>query len=159
METGQIDLAIGAFADAPESLYHRRLFSQHYVTMFRRGHAFAQRNIELKEFLAAKHLLVTTNESPYDEINARLHKAGIARAVQFRVPHFTAVPYIISGTDMVVTVPQKLAQQASAPFGLDYIAPPLRLPALHTHILWHRRYNQDGGNRWLRGVIAENFKE
>jgi len=159
METGQIDLAIGAFADVAESLYHRRLFSQPYVTMFRKGHRFGERTIDLKEFLAARHLFVTSQESPYDQINARLEKAGIARSVHFQVPHFTAVPYIISTTDMVVTVPSKLAEQACGPFGLAFIQPPLRLPALHTNIFWHRRYNQDSGNQWLRGLIAECFKE
>ena len=159
METGAIDLAIGAFTDVAQSLYHRRLFSQDYVTMFRRGHRFGKGAVSLKEFLAARHLLVASRESPYDRINARLEKAGIDRATSFQVPHFTAVPYIVGATDMVVTVPRKLAQQACAPFGLDIIAPPLRLPALHTNILWHRRYHRDAGNVWLRGLIAEHFKE
>jgi len=159
METGQIDLAVGAFTDVAESLYQRRLFSQPYVTMFRKGHRFGERRVDLKEFLAARHLFVTSPESPYDQINARLEKAGIARSVHFQVPHFTAVPYIISATDMVVTVPSKLAEQACGPFGLAFIQPPLRLPALHTSIFWHRRYNQDSGNQWLRGLIAECFKE
>jgi DNA-binding transcriptional LysR family regulator len=159
METGQIDLAIGAFTDVAESLFHRRLFSQQYLTMFRRGHRFDGRKIAIKEFLSAQHLFVTSRESPYDQINARLEKAGVARSIHFQVPHFTAVPYIVSSTDMVVTVPARLAEQACGPFGLATIQPPLRLPALHTSVFWHRRYNQDSGNQWLRGVIAACFGE
>ena len=159
METGQVDLAIGAFTDIAESLFHRRLFSQQYLTMFRHGHRFEGRKIGMKEFLTAQHLFVTSRESPYDQINARLEKAGVARSVNFQVPHFTAVPYIVSSTDMVVTVPARLAQQACGPFGLSTVVPPLRLPALHTSVFWHRRYNQDSGNQWLRGVIAACFTE
>lgn len=159
METGQIDLAIGAFANVAESLYHRKLFSQNYVVMFRKGHRFGDGGADLKEFIAATHLLVTSRDSPYDQINARLEKLGISGAVNFQVPHFTAVPYILSTTDMVVIVPKKLAEQTCVPFALDFIEPPLRLPMLHTNILWHRRYNQDKGNQWLRGLIAERFKE
>jgi DNA-binding transcriptional LysR family regulator len=159
LETGQIDLAIGAFADVAGSLFHRRLFSQQYVTMFRKGHRFEGRKIGIREFLGAQHLLVTSRESPYDQINARLEKAGVARSVHFQVPHFTAVPYIVSSTDMVVTVPALLAAQACGPFGLAAIQPPLRLPALHTSVFWHRRYGQDSGNQWLRGLIAACFGE
>lgn len=159
MQTGRIDLAIGAFTDVPESLFHRRLFSQQYLTMFHQGHRFEGRRIGMKEFLGAQHLFVTSRESPYDEINARLEKAGVVRSVNFQVPHFTAVPYIVSSTDMVVTVPARLAEQACGPFGLATIQPPLRLPALHTSVFWHRRYNQDSGNQWLRGVIAACFGE
>jgi DNA-binding transcriptional LysR family regulator len=159
IETGQIDLVIGAFTEVPESLYHSRLFSQKYVTMFRKGHRFAKGKVGLPEFLQARHLIVSSRENPYDLINSRLEKAGVGRSAQFRVPHFTSVPYIVGSSDMVVTVPEKLAQRAAGPFGLDFIRPPLRLPALHTNIFWHRRYNQDSGNQWLRGLIVENFRE
>jgi DNA-binding transcriptional LysR family regulator len=159
IETGQIDLAIGAFADVKESLYHRRLFSQNYVTMFRKGHGFSGKKVGMTEFLSAQHLFVTSRESPYDQINDRLEKVGVGKSSQFRVPHFTAVPYIISSTEMVVTVPEKLAKRAAAHFELEYIRPPLRLPALHTNIFWHRRFNQDSGNQWLRGLIADSFRE
>jgi len=159
IETGQIDLVIGAFTDASESLYHRSLFSQKYVTMFRRDHAFAKGNVSLADFLAARHLIVSSRENPYDLINERLEKAGVLPGAQFHVPHFTSVPYIVSSTDMVVTVPEKLAQSAAGPFGLAFMRPPLRLPPLHTNIFWHRRFNQDSGSQWLRGVIASMFRE
>ncbi|TFV93891.1 LysR family transcriptional regulator [Oxalobacteraceae bacterium OM1] len=156
---GRIDLAVGAFTEVPESLYQRRLFSQSYVTMFRRGHPFAGKAVSLAEFLKAQHLLVASQESPYDQINQRLERAGVGKASQFRVPHFTSVPYIVSTTDLVVTVPEKLAQRAAGAFGLAYIRPPLRLPVLRTHIFWHRRFNQDSGNQWLRELIAACFTE
>ncbi|MES2264579.1 MAG: LysR family transcriptional regulator [Pseudomonadota bacterium] len=160
MEAGRVDLAIGAFDDVSEALYQRRLFSQPYVSMFRAGHALDRKQPPtLKQFLAARHLIVASLESPYDRINQLLEKAGVLAAAGFRVPHFTAVPYIVSSTDLVVTVPQKLAERAAAPFNLRYLKPPLRLPALQTNIFWHRRYNQDDGNQWLRGLIAQLFAE
>lgn len=159
IETGHIDLAVGAFTDIPGSLFQRRLFSQKYVVMFRQQHSFAGRAIGLEEFLQARHLIVTSRESPYDVINERLEKAGVSGAAQFRVPHFTSVPYIVSTTDMVVTVPEKLAHRAAGAFGLDYGRPPLRLPTLHTGIFWHRRFNKDSGNQWLRAFIADSFVE
>jgi DNA-binding transcriptional LysR family regulator len=116
MEAGRVDLAIGAFDNLSEALYQRRLFRQEYVSMFRIGHALDKRGeVGLKEFLAAEHLMVSSLESPYDRINQNLEKAGILPSVRFRVPHFTAVPYIVSTTSLVVTVPRKLAESAAAP--------------------------------------------
>jgi DNA-binding transcriptional LysR family regulator len=159
IETGRIDLVIGAFTEAAGGLFHRNLFSQRYVTMFRRDHPFAGRRIGMEEFLGARHLIVASRENPYDLVNQRLENAGVHRAAQFRVPHFTSVPYIIAGSDMVVTVPEKLAQSAAGPFGLAFGAPPLRLPQLHTRLFWHRRFNDDEGSQWLRGLIGETFRE
>jgi DNA-binding transcriptional LysR family regulator len=127
--------------------------------MFRSGHPLARGAVTRKRFVAAEHLLVDSGESPYPRINQLLEKAGIGAATRFRVPHFTAVPYIVSGSDLVVTVPQKLAERAAAPFGLKWIKPPVALPTLQTNIFWHRRYNQDPGSQWLRGLVAEVFAE
>lgn len=159
MESGRVDLAIGAFDDVSEALYQKLLFRQPYVSMFRRGHPLARGAVTLKRFAAAEHLLVDSGESPYPRINQLLEKAGVGKATRFRVPHFTAVPYIVSGSDLVVTVPQKLAERAAVPFGLKWIAPPLKLPILQTKMFWHRRFNQDPGSQWLRGMVADVFGE
>ena len=159
MEAGRVDLAIGAFEKVSTALYQRRLFRQPYVSMFRSSHPLARGTVTLKRFLAARHLIVSSLESPYDRINQLLEKAGVRAATQFQVPHFTAVPYIVGTTDLVVTVPHKLAERAAAPFQLAFIRPPLRLPQLQTNMFWHRRFNQDAGNQWLRGLIADTFAE
>lgn len=157
MEAGRVDLAIGAFETVSTALYQRRLFQQPYVSMFRKGHSLGEGTPTLKRFLAARHLIVSSLESPYDRINQMLDKAGVRAATQFQVPHFTAVPYIVASTDLVVTVPHKLAERAVVPFDLAFIKPPLRLPSLQTNMFWHRRFHQDAGNLWLRGVIAAKF--
>jgi len=159
MGAGKIDLAIGAFNEVPEALYQRRLFKQNYVVMMRANHPLTGETLSLKKFLAAEHLMVDSTESPYDRINQDLVKAGILKNVKFSVPHFTAVPYIISTSNLLVTVPQKLAESAALPFNLHHQHSPLRLPELQTNIFWHRRYNQDQGNQWLRGLIGDVFAE
>lgn len=159
METGRVDLAIGAFEDVSEALYQRQLFRQAFVSMFRKDHPLARGTVDLARFVAAQHLLVDAAQSPYDRINALLEKAGVTAHTRFRVPHFTAVPYIVSTSELVVTVPQKLAESAAKPFGLKWIAPPLTLPTLQTNVFWHRRFNHDPGNQWLRGLIGDVFAE
>ncbi|MGF6272466.1 DNA-binding transcriptional LysR family regulator [Massilia sp. UYP11] len=164
MEGGRVDLAVGPFEDVSEALYQRHLFRQPFVAMFRKGHPLARGELTLERFVAAEHLLVDAADSPYDRVNAALARAGVGQAahgpgIRYRVPHFTAVPYIVSTSDLVVTVPQKLAERAAAPFGLEWATPPLDLPPLQTNIFWHRRFNQDPGSQWLRGLLADVFAE
>lgn len=159
MGAGKIDMAIGAFKEVSEALFQRRLFKQRYVVLMRANHPLAAGTLNLKKYLAAAHLIVDSGESPYDRINHDLDNAGVMRKAKFSVPHFTAVPYIIANSDLLVTVPQKLAESAALPFQLTYQPSPLRLPELQTNIFWHRRYNQDQGNQWLRNLIGEIFTE
>jgi DNA-binding transcriptional LysR family regulator len=159
MGSGRVDVAIGAFKEVSDALFQRRLFKQHYVVMMRADHPLARETLNLKKYLAADHLIVDSAESPYDRINHDLDKAGVMNKAKFSVPHFTAVPYIIANSDLLVTVPQKLAESAALPFHISYQPSPLRLPLLQTNIFWHRRYNQDSGNQWLRSMISEIFTE
>ncbi len=159
METGRIDLALGAFDEVSGALYHRRLFQQDYVVLHRQHHRLMREGSGLKEFLAAEHLLVSTMESPYDKINQALEKAGVKEAAKFTVPHFSAVPYMVSHTDLLAIVPEKLALSAAQHFRLAYSKAPLKLPKLQTNVFWHRRFAQDEGNQWLRQLLVELFGE
>ena len=58
METGRVDLAIGAFEDVSEALYQRALFRQRFVSMFRKDHPLAKGKVDLARFVAAPHLIV-----------------------------------------------------------------------------------------------------
>ena len=85
------------------------------------------------------------------------NSTGVPLAEHFSVPHFSAVPYIVSATDLLATVPEKLAASAAQPFGLRYMTPPVKVPALQTNMYWQRRYDRDGGNQWLRALIVNAF--
>lgn len=159
METGQVDLTIAAFAEISGALYQRRLFQQDYVCLYRHGHPLMHEGVSQADFLRAEHIIVASRESPYDKINQVLEKAGIVSRASFTVPHFSALPYILSNTDAVATVPQKLAESAVAPFNLAFSKPPLPMPVLQTNIYWHRRFAQDEGNQWLRALLVELFAD
>jgi DNA-binding transcriptional LysR family regulator len=159
MEAGRIDLAVGAYHDMPNGFHRRRLFKQDHVTMFRKGHVLGRIKVTLRDFLSAQHLFVSASGYPYEKVNQRLQRAGVQARAAFTVSHFTAVPYIISSTNLVVTVPQKFAEGSAALLGLQFIRPPILLPSMQTNIFWHHRFNHDEGNQWLRGLIFDLFAE
>lgn len=131
MEAGAINLAIGAFDDlSGESIFQHHLFRQDYVTMFRHGHMLSEDRFTLERFRAVPYLVVASSVSPYNTIGPLLDKAGVTQSTRFPVPHFMAMPYIVSTTDLVVAIPHKLAERAVPPFGLGFAAPPLKLLAL-----------------------------
>src|SRR5690606_26863236 len=111
-----------------------------------------------KAFRAESHLVVS-RAAPYGQVNQALEKAGVALEANFSVPHFSAVPYIVSTTDLLATVPRKLAASAAPYFRLGMLTPPVRVPALQTNLYWHRRFHRDSGNQWLRTVVQETFGE
>jgi DNA-binding transcriptional LysR family regulator len=77
--------------------------------------------------------------------------------VRLRVPNFLSVPHIVSQTDLLATVPEKLAEEWAARFGLQVFPHPLNMPAFELKMFWHRRVHTDPANQWLRALIVEFF--
>ena len=70
-----------------------------------------------------------------------------------------SVGFILQRTDLIATVPERLALQLAAPFSLSLRALPSKLPAAPIQLLWHARVQQDEGNRWLRNVVIDLFAD
>lgn len=158
MEAGRVDLAMGVFEDLGVGFFQRLLFRQGYLTLFRRGHPLASQLGERATFLQATHCIVT-QAAPYGQINQALRRAGLNLAKQFSVPHFAAVPSIVADSDLVATVPMRLAQAVAPRFDLATVTPPLRMPVLQTHLFWTRRLHRDAGHQWLRDTIFQSCAE
>lgn len=156
MEAGRVDLAVGAFDDLGEGFFQRMLFRQRYLTLYRKDNPQAKDAVNVEAFLAANHLIVS-QAAPYRQINQMLERTGLVLSDHFSVPHFGSVPYIVSTTDLLATVPEHLARVVASRFTLGAFEPPLHVPSLQTNLIWARRFHRDAANLWLRSLIAEAF--
>ena len=159
MADGRVDLAIGLLPQLKGGFYQRRLFDQRYVCLFRRGHALEDAPLTLAAWREAEHLVVVSAGTGHGQVDDWLKRRGVQRRVRLTVPHFMSVGYILQRTDLIATVPERLALQLAAPFSLSLRALPSTLPAAPIHLLWHARVQQDEGNRWLRGVVVDLFAD
>ena len=153
MEAGHIDLAIGLLPQLKAGFYQRLLFRQRYVCMFRQGHALDKRRLSLAEFSSAQHVVVVSEGTGHGKVDELLARAGVARKVVLTVPHFVAVGHILQHSDMVATVPERLAQALVGPFGLACVKHPAPLPEIAIKLFWHAKYQKDPANEWLRNLV------
>jgi DNA-binding transcriptional LysR family regulator len=153
MEAGQVDLAIGLLPQLKAGFFQRRLFMQRYVCMFRKGHRLDKRKVSLAEFSSADHVVVVSEGTGHGKVDELLERSGVARNVRLTVPHFVAVGHLLSRSDMVATVPERLAQALAGPFALSYVAHPATLPEIAINMFWHAKVHRDPANEWLRGLI------
>jgi len=162
MSAGQVDLALGLLPQLKAGFLQRRLFPQGYVCVFRKGHALdfgsnRKRRITLAEFTAAEHVVVEAAGTGHGRVDEALQRRGIQRTVRLRVPHFVAVGHILAGTDMIATLPLRLAEKIVEPFSLVWVKHPAPLPDTAITLFWHARYHQDPANQWLRELIFRMF--
>jgi DNA-binding transcriptional LysR family regulator len=157
MEAGKVDLAIGLLPQLKAGFFQRRLFHQRYVCLFRQGHKLDKKKISMTEFSAAEHLVVVSPGTGHGKVDELLERSGIERRVRLTVPHYVAIGHILQATDLVATVPERLAQRMTGPFGLTYVAHPAKLPDMAINVFWHAKFHRTPDNQWLRTLVFERF--
>ena len=159
MEMGEVDLAVGLLPQLGAGYFQRRLFEQKYVILMRKDHPLSSKDFGLDEFLKAKHAVVVAEDTGHGLAEKLISELAAPRFIQLRLPHFIAVPYIISTTDLIVTVPEKLAETTLEQFDLIMRPLPIEIKSIQINLFWHRRFHQDAGNQWLRGLMFDLFSE
>ena len=160
LETGHVDIAIGLLPQLKAGVFQRRLFLQRYVCLFSGAHPLARkRSVSLKDFSAADHVQVQAAGTGHGKADDVMAAQGIQRRIRLRVPHFVAIGHILRSSEMIATVPERLAQSIAEPFGLVWRPHPVPLPQIAINLFWHAKVHRDPGNQWLRGLLFDNFAD
>jgi len=156
MEAGNVHLAIGLLPHLQAGFFQRRLLTQSYVCLYRRGHGFDGRAVSIDDFSAADHIGIVAAGTGHGIVDEMLDRLGILRKIRLRVPHFVSVGHILRNTDMIATVPEVLAQRIAEPFGLAYQNHPVALPEISIGLYWHAKFHRDLANQWLRNLVCRS---
>jgi DNA-binding transcriptional LysR family regulator len=162
LESGEADLALGAFPRAASHLRQQRLYSDGYVSVVRKGHPRLGQLRSLAGFSAGRHILVTASEvghAAHGQVERAISAKIAPSNVLLRVPSFLAGAIVASQTDGIATLPENLAASVAAPLGLAAFKTPLQLPRIEIAQYWHERFHRDAAHRWLRAVTFELFGE
>lgn len=153
-------LAAGYLPDLPPAIVRVPLFRERYVCMTSRDNPIAaDGKLKLREFLEAKHVFIEALGSGHRIIERTLerHRAGMEPAL--RVPHFMVIPMIIANTDLVVTIPSRVAAVFEGLVPVRTLELPLAIPTVDVSLFHHRRFAEDPPVRWMSALMTELFGE
>jgi DNA-binding transcriptional LysR family regulator len=157
LAAGALDLAVGFLPGLGPPLRRRALFRDPYVCLVRADHPLVAKGLTRRRFLEASHALVTYRGGGHRVIEEALERAGIARRIALRVPHFTVVPMVLERTDLILTLPARVARVYERRGNVRSLTPPVPIPQAEVAVHWHERFDADPGNRWLREQVIELF--
>ncbi|HEX9448569.1 MAG TPA: LysR substrate-binding domain-containing protein [Dongiaceae bacterium] len=110
-------------------------------------------NLTLDEFCARPHAMVSFAGDLSGYIDDELARLGRSRQVVLAVPQFNGLGTLLSGTDLLASVPDYTAQVLAAAGGLRIDELPLPLPSFELHMAWRGAHDSDPAERWLRNRI------
>jgi len=160
LETGEADLAIGAFPRATKNTRRQALYTDSYVGVARRDHPRLSKLRTRAAFIAERHVIVVGSNTGHaaHQVVQEAHETAVLREnVLLRLPSFMAGAVVASRTDALAILPANLANFVADDLKLAIFMPPLSLPRIEIGQYWHERYHADPGHRWFRGLNRRTF--
>jgi DNA-binding transcriptional LysR family regulator len=154
--SGEIDLALGYFADMPETLHARVLYQEELMLLVRKDHPTIRRKPTLAQFIAVPHVLIYPQADEFLAMATEQFPDAIPHLnMALRLPHFAAAPLVVSHSDCSVILPSRLARRFAAMMPLKIFPIPFTVPAFPMSATWHERTHHDPAQQWLRKILVE----
>ena len=153
MARGDVDLALMTPQAAPPGLRTRHLFDERYVLIGRRNHPRLRDGITIEEFAQLEHVIVSLRGGDFvTPVDNALAALGHSRNVVLSAASFLFVPEIVSQSDFVALVPERLVHGRAAE--LESVDCPFPVEGFAVGMVWHERSHGHSGQRWVREVIV-----
>lgn len=155
IEQGGADLALGVFKALPGSFHRRGLYADGFVCVVRSGHPVLADGLSLERYVSLRHIAVTISGIGESAVDVALSSLGLTRRVALRVPHFLAAAMLVADSDMVLTLPGRLARVLAKRLPLALLDLPLQVASLSPAMIWHERFHRDPAHVWVRQQLVD----
>lgn len=153
LSEGRGELALVVQFEEQPGLRVQAVLRERFLCAVRRDHPQAEAAATLDGYLQLKHVRVAPRGRQGSLVDALLDSSGLSRQITVSVPSFLSAPYLVASTDLIATLPERLARQLQRWLPLRVFEPPLPLPGFALSMLWNERMENDPSHRWLRELI------
>lgn len=149
LDAGTLDLLI--FGRTPPGRYRSQfLFDDRFVCVVAADHPSAgQPSMSVAQYQQWPHV----NTRLGTAFDNRPETQDIDRCIVVSMPNQVIAAKILPGTELVLTVPERLVPYLSNSDQLCVIAAPPELGRLEYFLVWHGRNDDDPAQRWLRKQV------
>jgi len=149
---GRIDLAIDVAQTTAPDISHTLLMKDEFAVVCREN-----RQISTEDYLAAKHVTVSSRRTGRSLEEYGLSRLGIEREVVMRCQYYEAACRLVAQSDLLLTMPLHQATTINATLGNAVLPIPLPLSGIELHLYWYKQREIDPANQWLRGELINMF--
>ena len=157
LAAGTLDLALDYLHfEAPELCY-QALHQEDLVVIARRNHPALSRTgrISLARYEAAQHVTIPPRAGRGSPLEIVLGSAKVRRRMGLFVPGYMAIPGVVAASDLLGTIPRRLADACAATLPLAVAPLPFAMPPVQVSLIWHRQQDGNRGLQWLRQQIVD----
>lgn len=164
LETGELDLVLGSFPDAPRHIESEALYEDYPVFVAHKAHPLfaSSKAPKLKDIIQYPLIMVSYMNDPTDNYLDRLIKSqGLEAQAKVVVPHALIALLTLKKNHYITHTVKRIAEPIAKWVGLDFLPTPKDLPKIERQTpyvaqqYWYKTSTQDTGHQWLRHLIKE----
>jgi len=155
---GEIDMAL-SFSE-PDSMHHpdldeTDLFSDEFMVI-----ANARRSsLNLDDYLAAGHLVVTPWNEKQGLLDSHLARIGLKRRIAIRTPSMLSAPFIIAESELLMAIPSFVASKIKQAADVTSFRLPFPAPRFTVKIYSHKRSGKREPTEWIKSMMAKTISQ
>ena len=112
----------------------------------------------LEQYLALPHAVADVGMGMNTVEDLAIRHDGLKVTITVSYGGFSALPLLLIGTPMIVTVQRRLARFLEPHLPIKLLTPPLSLAPIQESLFWHERHEFEPGHKWLRNLMIEVAK-
>jgi len=169
LDAGRLDMAFGWFASVPPRMGRMPAVLEREALVVREGHPLTQEIVTLERLFAFRHIVVELLGAGERAVDGFIDEQGVERRVWIErlilerenpaaglvgrvavsMPHYTSVATLVSRSDMVATLPRRLAEREAARDAIVLLKPPHESTPVKIEAIWSQRAERDMAFRWF----------
>lgn len=160
LEQHETDLVIGPERREAAATNAELLFNESFCCIARHDHPRlgGKKRMSLEAFCQEAHVLIAPRGLAGGVVDQALSKIGRRRHVAARVSTFLVAPEIVARTNLIATVPRRLAGAWKDEYRLKVLPTPIDVDGFSMQQTWHVRNDRDPAHVYLRERIAALFQ-
>ncbi|MEG9434726.1 LysR family transcriptional regulator [Edaphobacter sp. HDX4] len=143
---------------APATFRFEPLFEDSFVCVAGRKLKRGKGAIAMKEYLSFRHVAIETQPNHQNLIDRSLAETGLRRLVAVHLPYFQAAIRVLEATDLVLTMPARIAEPTLTAIDFPLLKAPKELPRIRYSMVWHPRFDSDLLHTWIRETVRQIFQ-
>jgi len=155
LRNGTVDLIAAFVPDPPRDLHSETLFQDFWVCLHGKNRLKRKGRLTKDIFNLADHVslpMQTGGSAAY--LQRIFGEQGISRNIAVSIPHYLSIPRLVSSTDLLMTIPNRLALELIRQMPLDIAKLPVEIPSFSISMLWHERSNTSHAHAWVRERLS-----
>lgn len=156
LTTGGVDAAVGNLQLTGGQARKRTMFTETYSCLLSAAHPAIGETLNLEEYVSANHAVVAPF-SGHHLVEDVMTEMGLSRRIALRVPHFTNVVAVIESTDLILTLPTRVARAFASDGRMRALPLPFPISSFDVNLYWQPHTEDSAAQQWFCDTVTRTL--